>query len=320
MKITIGSRGSELALWQAHHVRDLLTQHHPGIEVRIEIIHTTGDKILDTSLSIIGGKGVFTKEIESALLANEVDIAVHSLKDLPTILPEGLMLGAVPERANVEDAFLSKDKNVRLMDLPDGATIATGSLRRKAQLLSKRPDFNIVDIRGNVPTRIRKMLESNWDGMVLASAGLERLGLTEHLAHKISTEWVLPAVGQGALGIECRTGDEKTLEILAPLNHQLTLFAVRAERALLASLGGGCQVPIGAHGVIAQDELELSACVAALDGRTVIRGVHTGSTEDPEAIGKELASTLLASGGKEILDEVFRLESQDANVSAHPEA
>src|ERR1700733_976796 len=240
-KIIIGSRGSELALWQSNHVRNLLLAHHANIEVEIEIIHTTGDKILDTSLSIIGGKGVFTKEIEEALLENKINIAVHSLKDLPTALPDGLTLGCIPERANVEGAFLSKYKNARLMDLPDCATIATGSIRRKAQLLSKRPDFNIVDIRGNVPTRIRKMLESNWDGMILASAGLERLGLTEHLAHKISLEWMLPAVGQGALGIECRSDDSETLEILAPLNHLPTKLSVTAERALLSAMGGGCQ-------------------------------------------------------------------------------
>ena len=176
--LTIGSRASDLALWQTHYVRDLLQAIYPKVEITIKIIQTTGDKILDSSLSLIGGKGVFTKELETALLDVEIDIAVHSLKDLPTTLPDGLMLGAIPERANVEDVFLSPNTNARLMDLPDGATIATGSMRRTAQLLTKRPDFRIVDIRGNVPTRIRKMLESNWDGMILARAGLDRLGLT----------------------------------------------------------------------------------------------------------------------------------------------
>jgi hydroxymethylbilane synthase len=191
--LTIGSRASDLALWQTNYVRDLLRARYPSLEISITIIQTTGDKIIDSSLSLIGGKGVFTKELETALQGGEIDLAVHSLKDLPTLLPDGLILGAIPERANVEDAFLSKDTNARLMDLPDGATIATGSMRRTAQLLTKRPDFRIVDIRGNVPTRIRKMLESNWDGMILARAGLDRLGLTTHIAHTISLECVLPS-------------------------------------------------------------------------------------------------------------------------------
>ncbi len=300
-RLIIGSRASELALWQTNYVRDLLLAQHPALDVIIQTIHTTGDKILDAPLSMLGGKGAFTKEIEIALLAGEIDIAVHSLKDLPTTLPEDLTLGAIPERANVQDAFLSKDTTARLMDLPDGATIATGSLRRIAQLLTKRPDFRIVDIRGNVPTRIRKMLESNWDGMILARAGLERLGLTEHLAHTISLEWVLPAAGQGALGIECRNDDAKTLEILAPLNHNATRQSVTAERSLLQSLGGGCQVPIGAHGKIVGNTLELSGCIAAINGESIVRAVHTGEVTTAEQIGADLARTLLDMGGKELL-------------------
>jgi hydroxymethylbilane synthase len=303
-RLTIGSRASDLALWQTHHVRDLLLARHPTLEISITIIQTTGDKILDSSLSLIGGKGVFTKELETALLEGEIDIAVHSLKDLPTTLPDGLTLGAIPERANVEDAFLSKDTNTRLMDLPDGAVIATGSMRRTAQLLTKRPDFRIVDIRGNVPTRIRKMLESNWDGMILARAGLDRLGLTDHIAHTVSLEWVLPAAGQGALGIECRSDDAQTLEILAPLNHDETRNAVTAERSLLKALGGGCQVPIGAHGKIVGKTLELSGCIAAMNGESLVRAVHTGDATRPEQIGAELAKTLLDMGGKELLASV----------------
>ncbi len=299
--LIIGSRASDLALWQTNYVRDLLRANYPTLEIAIKIIHTTGDKILDSSLSMIGGKGVFTKELESALLEGEIEIAVHSLKDLPTLLPDGLTLGAIPERANVEDAFLSKDTNARLMDLPDGATIATGSLRRKAQLLTKRPDFRVVDIRGNVPTRIRKMLESNWDGMILARAGLDRLGLNEHVAHTISLEWVLPAAGQGALGIECRSDDNDMLEFLAPLNHDATRYAVTAERSLLKALGGGCQVPIGAHGKIVGSTLELSACIAAMNGESLVRAVHTGDATRAKHIGEELARTLLDMGGKELL-------------------
>lgn len=320
-QIIIGSRGSELAMWQAHHVADLLKERHPELQVAIEIIHTMGDKILDTSLSIIGGKGVFTKEIETALLDTQIDLAVHSLKDLPTALPDGLMLGAIPERANVEDVFLSNDTNARLMHLPDGATIATGSLRRKAQLLAKRPDFNIVDIRGNVPTRIRKLAESDWDGMILAGAGLERLGLTEHIAHAISLEWVLPAVGQGALGIECRCDDSRILELLSALDHPPTRAAVTAERALLAALGGGCQVPIGAHGKVTNSTLELSACIAALNGESIVHAVHTGPEDVAEQIGRELAQTLLDRGGKELMD-AFSLDAGwlSTGVNHHPEA
>ncbi len=302
--LTIGSRASDLALWQTHYVRDLLRANHPTLEIAIKIIQTTGDKILDSSLSMIGGKGVFTKELETALLDGEIDIAVHSLKDLPTTLPDGLTLGAIPERAKVEDVFLSKDTNARLMDLPDGATIATGSMRRTAQLLTKRPDFRIVDIRGNVPTRIRKMLESNWDGMILARAGLDRLGLTAHIAHTISLEWVLPAAGQGALGIECRSNDSKTLALLAPLNHDETRQGVTAERSLLNALGGGCQVPIGAHGKIVGNALELSGCIAAMNGESLVRAVHTGLSVNAELIGEELARTLLDMGGKELLVSV----------------
>jgi hydroxymethylbilane synthase len=331
-QIIIGSRGSDLALWQAHYVGGLLHAHYPGLTVRIEIIHTTGDKILDTSLSLIGGKGVFTKEIENALLERRIDIAVHSLKDLPTTIEEGLTIGAVPPRANVEDAFLAQDTSMRLLDLPDEATIATGSLRRKAQLLAKRPDFRIVDIRGNVPTRIRKMLESDWDGMVLASAGLERLGLTQHLAHTISLEWILPAVGQGALGIQCRSEDDNVLDLLAPLNDAPTLTAVTAERALLRAMGGGCQVPIGAFARVSGDTIELSACVAALNGESVIRAVQSGPAKTADAIGSALAETLLTQGGREILDHVYqndgnispelspsRLQSNGPHVELHPE-
>ena len=316
--VIIGSRGSDLALWQANYVRDTLRALYPGLTVEIEIIHTMGDRILDTPLAILGGKGVFTKEVEEALLDRRVDIAVHSLKDLPTVNPPELVIGAVPKRANVEDVFMSKDTSVRLMDLPDEATIATGSLRRKAQILSKRPDLQIVDIRGNVPTRIQKMLDSNWDGMILARAGVERLGLTQYLAHTISMEWVLPAVGQGALGIQCRTDDKDVLDLLAPLNDAETLAAVTAERALLAALGGGCQVPIGAYAKVVGDALELTGVVAGLDGKSVIRGVHTGKARHSEAIGSELARTLLHDGAQEILNAVFRIQSEEGHVSAQP--
>lgn len=315
--ITIGSRGSDLALWQANYVQDLLLKHHKDIEVRIEIISTKGDRDQAASLAVIGGKGAFTKEIENALLDRSVDIAVHSLKDLPTEIESGLTIAAVPVRAPVEDVLLSRHKQARLLDLPQGATIASGSLRRKAQLLAKRPDLNIIDIRGNVPTRIQKLLDSNWDGMLLARAGVERLGLTDYVQEVISLEWVLPAVGQGALGIQTRSNDEAIANLLYPLNDASTLAAVTAERALLKSLGGGCQVPIGAHATIEAGTLQLNACVARLDGTSVIRAKHGGKPEDAEEIGRDLAATLLHSGADEILREVYRLASSSSNP--HPE-
>lgn len=319
-KITIGSRGSDLALWQAHYTRDLLNARYPELAIEIEIIHTMGDRVLDSSLAMIGGKGVFTKEIEVALLEKHVDLAVHSMKDLPTTIADGLTIVAVPERAPVHDVFLARDKSTKLIDLPDGATVATGSLRRKAQLLAKRPDLNVVDIRGNVPTRIRKLQDSTWDGMILAAAGVERLGLTQHVAHPISLEWMLPAVGQGALAFQCRTDDRETIELLAPLNDANVHAAVAAERALLGALGGGCQVPIGAHATVIDDTLDLVACVAELSGASVVRASHSGPVSDAARIGAELAATLLANGGREILDEVFREELPKTSASPHPEA
>src|SRR5688572_19194303 len=212
-KIRIASRGSALALWQTNHVKGLLEAAHPGITVEIVIIKTTGDQILNSPLSVIGGKGVFTKELEESLLANETDIAVHSLKDLPTTLPDGLQITAILQRASVEDAFLSNSTGMTIESLPRGATVATGSLRRKAQLLALRPDLNIVDIRGNVPTRIEKLRNSTWSGMLLASAGIERLGLSEAINQKIPTTTILPAPGQGAIAIEARTDDESIATI-----------------------------------------------------------------------------------------------------------
>jgi hydroxymethylbilane synthase len=319
-KIRIGSRGSDLALWQAKHVQALIYKHYPDVKVEIAVIHTTGDRVLDQPLNEIGGKGLFTKEIENALLANEVDLAVHSLKDLPTEIDRRLKIAAIPERASVEDVFLSRDKDATLVDLPDGATVATGSLRRRAQLLSERPDLNVVDIRGNVPTRIKKLLDSSWDGMILAAAGVERLGLMEHVRHKISTEWILPAVGQGALAIQTREQDAELIELLSVLNDAETEFAVTAERALLNEMGGGCQVPIGAYAQLIGGTLELAGAVAHPDGTSVIKGRHAGAPEDAERIGKDLAETLLNGGGREILDFVFRLQTPSSTVDTRPEA
>lgn len=320
ISVTIGSRGSDLALWQAKHVTALLKSNYPELEVKLEIIHTMGDRVLDSSLALIGGKGVFTKEIEAALIDRRIDIAVHSLKDLPTIMEPGLHIAAVPERAPVEDAFLARDPCATLASLPEGATIATGSIRRKAQILAKRPDLKVIDIRGNVPTRIQKLVDSEWDGMILATAGVERLGLFEYVRHRISTEWVLPAVGQGALGIQTRANDAATIELLRPLNDIPTLTSVAAERALLRAMGGGCQVPIGAHGRLVDGKLLLEGCVAHPDGTSVLRGSVEGDPDDAEAMGLKLANELLDQGGREILELVFRLQTEATQVEAHPQS
>jgi hydroxymethylbilane synthase len=313
--LTIGSRGSELALWQANHIKSTLESRYPELQVRIKIITTTGDRDQNASLAVIGGKGAFTKEIEEALLRKEIDLAVHSLKDLPTELDERLTVALVPEREDVRDVFISREPGLKLTDLQQNAWVATGSMRRKAQLLKQRGDLQIADIRGNVPTRIKKLKESDWDGMILASAGVTRLGLTEHVSEYISTEWILPAVGQGALGIETRADDPELIDLLAPLNHTHTLHAVTAERALLNSMGGGCQVPLGALGTVVGDKLDLVACVAHPDGLSIIKGEHTGPASDADRIGRELAQTLLDNGAREILEHVFRLQSGSQTVS-----
>lgn len=313
--LTIGSRGSDLALWQANHIKAMLTARHPDLDIQIKIITTTGDRDQNASLTVIGGKGAFTKEIEEALLRNEIDLAVHSLKDLPTELGEGLTVAMVPEREDVRDVFISREPGITLAELHSNAWVATGSMRRKAQLLKQRSDLQISDIRGNVPTRIKKLMESDWDGMILASAGVTRLGLTEHISEYISAEWILPAVGQGALGIETRSSDQELIDLLSEFNHTETLQSVTAERALLNAMGGGCQVPLGALGRVVGDRLDLVACVAHPEGLSIVKGEHGGPIGDAAKIGQELAQTLLDNGAKGILDHVFRLESKDQTVS-----
>ena len=318
-RIRIGSRGSDLALWQAEHVRGLLQSQFPDALVDISIIHTKGDKILDQPLATIGGKGLFTKEIENALIANDVDIAVHSLKDLPTELDERLTIASIPRRANIEDVFLSNDPKARLLELEPGATVATGSLRRKSQILAHKPDLKIEDIRGNVPTRIRKLQDSTWSGMILAKAGVERLGLMEFVRETLSTELVLPAVGQGALAIQTRSSDRRMIDLVGSLDHPQTRWAVEAERALLRAMGGGCQVPIGAHATVLQDTIELHAVVAHPEGTSIIKGRHAGPVSDAELVGTELAKSLLADGGQEILNLVYRLQTSDESVDPRPQ-
>lgn len=309
--VRIGSRGSELALWQAHWIRRELVRLHPRVRTSVEIIRTTGDRILDSPLSGIGEKGLFTKEIEEALLEDRIDLAVHSLKDLPTELPRGLVIGAVSMREDVRDVFIPHPSNpVRtLLDQPPGATIATGSLRRKSQLLNLRPDFRTVDLRGNLNTRLKKLDESDWAGMVLARAGVARLGWTDRVGETLSVETILPAVGQGALAVEIREGDALTAGLIRSLEHWETERATCAERALLRGLEGGCQVPIGTFGIVEREGpgeyiLRLTAAVGSLDGTTIIRGKVHGDPEEAEALGSRLATALLSGGADAILRSI----------------
>jgi len=313
--LRIGTRGSDLALWQARWVQGRL-QQQAGLTVELTVIKTSGDKILDSPLSKIGDRGLFTREIESALIAGEIDCAVHSLKDLPTELPEGLEIGAVTERADVRDVFIPHPANprTRLRDQLQEARIATGSLRRRSQLAALRPDYSIVDIRGNLNTRLRKLEESDWAGMVLARAGVVRLGLESRVGETIPVEVMLPAVGQGALGIETRADDREIRERIAGLAHADTERGTAAERALLRRLEGGCQIPIGAYGRIARDDrgtsrLYLEALVGSLDGSKIVRGRVEGPPAEAEILGTQLAEELLSRGGQAILGEI-RSEGQ----------
>jgi hydroxymethylbilane synthase len=305
-KFIIGSRGSDLALWQANFIKGELEKNNGNISVEIKIIKTKGDKITDVALSKIGDKSLFTKELENELLGNNIDIAVHSLKDLQTRLPKGLKLAAVTKRHPVEDVLIAKEKNVTIKTIRKNGIVATGSLRRRSQLLNLRPDINVVELRGNVPRRIEKFLESDWDAIILARAGVERLGLEKNISSFISKNEILPAVGQGALGIEIRESDKDTEQILQPIHDQETLFAVLAERSLLRTLEGGCQVPIGIYSEIKSGELYLEAYVGSVNGKTAFRDNISGKKEDAEKLGMQLADKLLDAGAKEILDEIFK--------------
>jgi hydroxymethylbilane synthase len=304
--LRIGTRSSELALWQTYHVRALLESHFSEIVIELVTIKTTGDKILDTPLAKIGDKGLFSKELEVALLDGRVDLAVHSFKDMPTVIPEGLSLAAVLEREDVHDVFIAhpRKRHHSFAHLPQNAIIATGSLRRRCQLLNVHPHTQIVDIRGNLNTRINKLSDSDWDGMIVAKAGITRLGLSQHITEILPFEIMLPAVGQGALAIEIRVGDKRVEELLHTLHHHPTATAITAERALLRYLEGGCQIPVGAYGRIHGTELQLDAVIGSLDGKRIVRGTKSGHTSDAERIGIELADELLHRGGKEILTEI----------------
>ena len=303
-KLTIGTRQSLLALWQSNHIAALLREKYPECEVILKKIVTKGDRILDVPLAQIGGKGLFTKEIETELADGTIDLAVHSLKDMPTVLPDGLCLTAITERANVGDAFVS-NKYASFKELPLGAVIGTSSLRRKAQLLAARPDLQIMDLRGNVDTRLRKLDEGLYDAIILAAAGLERLGHGDRITALIPPDVCLPAVGQGALAIEARTADDEVRSMLEFLNDLPTKQSTDAERAFLGLLEGGCQVPIGVHADAAGEQIKIEAIIAALDGSTVLRDTITGKAEDAVALGQQLGKKMLAAGGQEILAAIL---------------
>jgi hydroxymethylbilane synthase len=294
--LVIGSRGSQLALWQARHVAARLEQ--AGVASRVEIIKTTGDHLQTASLMQAGGKGLFTKEIEEALLAGTIDLAVHSLKDLPTESPQGLMIAAIPEREDPRDAIAG----ARLDELARGACVGTSSGRRAAQLRILRPDLDIQPIRGNVDTRLRKLHDRDYDAVVLAAAGLRRLGLQHEIAEILSPEQICPAAGQGALAIETRAGDNTaTICRQAGLDHAPTRAAVLCERVALAELGGGCQLPVGVYAEFSDEVLSVTAVVASLDGRNYVRGRLEGPGTDPDRLGQQIAVDLLARGAADIL-------------------
>jgi hydroxymethylbilane synthase len=301
-RLRIGSRGSQLALWQAHHIAALLRAR--GHEVEIEIIHTTGDKIIDVALAKVGTKGMFTKEIEEALAAGHIDLAVHSLKDLPTELSPAFEIAAIPEREDPRDAFCSREYS-RIEDLPQGARVGTSSLRRQAQLKAIRRDLDIHPLRGNVDTRLRKLEQGEYDAVILASAGLKRLNKTELVRQIIPVDVMCPAAGQGALGIEIREGDAATREHLEFLNDENARLATTCERALLNHLGGGCQVPIGVFAEIRNGKLHLDAIVADPDGLKLLRESRDGAVDEPAKLGKEVGETLLRRGGDEILEALY---------------
>jgi hydroxymethylbilane synthase len=299
-QLTIGSRGSKLALFQANWSKSKLEAAHSDLRVDIKIIKTSGDVFLDAPLSQIGGKGLFTKEIEDALLDGVIDLAVHSLKDLPTVLPAGLSLAAVSSREDARDAFLSNEYR-NLDALPKGAKVGTSSLRRQSQLLRLRRDLEVANLRGNLETRIRKLDERQYDAILLACAGLDRLGYQDRIVERLSVQQLCPAVGQGALAIEIREMDDETRNRLQSLHHAPTHSAVTAERAFLRRLGGGCQVPIAGHAWIEDSRLEMLGVVASTDGRQMFRDQASGSIERADALGAQLAERLLASGASEIL-------------------
>jgi len=305
MIFRIGTRGSKLALAQSEWVKREVQTRHPEVRVELVKIKTKGDKILDSPLSKIGGKGLFVKEIEDALLKNDVDLAVHSLKDVPAELQEGLTISVYPKREDPRDAFVSRHFKA-VKDLPQGASVGTSSLRRSAQLLHMRPDLHIVPLRGNVDTRLRKLDSGDLQAIVLATAGLKRLGLSDRITTPLSPEAVLPAIGQGVLGLELRADDEKTRNLISFLNDLETELAARAERAFLKELEGGCQVPLAGYARVERDLMVMDGMVAELDGSKILRQEIRGAKDKPEELGIALARRLLSAGADRILEKIYK--------------
>lgn len=302
-KLTIGTRKSALALWQAEYIKKALEGYDPELTVTLEHIVTKGDKILDVPLARIGGKGLFTTELESRLLAGTIDLAVHSLKDLPADLPDGLCLAAVTARSHVHDVFVS-NRYAALDALPQGACVGTSSLRRRAQLLARRPDLTVRDLRGNVDTRLKKLDDGEYDAIILAEAGLTRLGLTDRITQLLPTDTMIPAVGQGALAIETRADDDDLKQALSFLCDEETTAATTAERTFLVAINGSCQVPVGVYGKAKDGQLTLSCIIAAPDGSRVFRHQATGPVSDSRSLGQQAAKTLLDEGGRQILTDL----------------
>lgn len=303
--LKIATRQSPLALWQAEHIRARLEAMHADLTVELVTFVTQGDKILDTPLAKIGGKGLFVKELEAALMDGLADLAVHSMKDVPMALPEGLSLAVICEREDPLDAFVS-NHYASFTDLPQGAKVGTSSLRRKCQILKARPDLEIIDLRGNVGTRLSKLDDGQYDAIILASAGLKRLGLAERIRHTIQPDVSLPAVGQGALGLECRSQDQAVLDLILPLMHAETNVCVRAERAFNAYLEGGCQVPIAGYATLQNGQLQIEGRVGSVDGQTILKAVQYGAPEQAEMLGEELAKALLAQGAGDLLKALYQ--------------
>ncbi|MCJ7809691.1 MAG: hydroxymethylbilane synthase [Desulfobulbaceae bacterium] len=304
MILRIGTRGSKLALIQSEWIKSRIQDRHPDVCVVLTVIKTTGDKILDSPLSKIGGKGLFVKEIEDALLQNRVDLAVHSMKDVPAELPEGLMLAVFPEREDPRDALVSVG-DASIDQLPRKARLGTSSLRRAAQILHIRPDLDIAPLRGNVDTRLGKLNGGELDCIILATAGLKRMGLEDRISQVIPTDKILPAIGQGALGLETRRDDARTIAVISFLNHEPTQVAVAVERAFLKELEGGCQVPIAGLGLLEDGQLHFTGMVAELDGTRIIQDQISGNKKDAAQMGRELAGKLLAGGARKILEKIY---------------
>ncbi|WP_305045253.1 hydroxymethylbilane synthase [Geoalkalibacter sp.] len=310
--LRIGTRASQLALWQANWVKSCLEQRYPDLEVTLTKIKTQGDKILDVPLAMVGGKGLFVKEIEEAMLRGEVDVAVHSMKDVPTIFPEGLSLRCITEREDPRDIVILRPGVAGWRDLPQGARVGTSSLRRKSQMLHERPDLRMLDIRGNVETRIRKLTEEDLDAVVLAAAGMKRLGFAGQISEYLEPSVMLPAIGQGALGLESRTDDAEINALIDFFNHPATAWAVKAERALLRHLEGGCQVPIAAFGTVEGDQVRLTGLVASCDGQKFLKKTLSAPVDQAEQLGVSLARDLLLMGADQILNEVYQHETFNA--------